>query len=124
MNLISKYKSLIFKLIIGLTIIGIYAYSNGFFINTKFDSQKWKNWTESETEPSLRWDMIKSLKFSYELIGMSKDDILELLGNPNSKTESTFSYYLGYSKNGINTGNLTIKFDENEKVLIFLVNQG
>ena len=68
--------------------------------------------------------MIKSLRFTHELIGMSKSEILELLGQPNSQTESTFSYYLGYSKNGINTGNLTIKFSENDKVLIFLVNQG
>jgi hypothetical protein len=92
-------------------------------IKTKFDSEKWKNWVETESEPSLRWDMIKSLKRTHELIGMPKERVIELLGEPNSKTDSTFNYYLGYSKNGINTGNLTIRFNEKGKVLIYLIGQ-
>ena len=82
----------------------------------KFDSDKWKNWTESETEWSLRWDMMNSLRNNYELKGMSKKQILELLGEPESKTESEFSYYLGYANRGINTGRLTIKFKKNKVV--------
>ena len=89
----------------------------------KFDSVKWKSWTESETEWSLRWDMMNSLRNSHQLKGMSKSELLKLLGEPDSKTEIEFSYYLGYSKRGINTGRLTIKFDNN-KVTDFSVWEG
>jgi outer membrane protein assembly factor BamE (lipoprotein component of BamABCDE complex) len=89
----------------------------------KFDSEKWKNWTESETEWSLRWEMMNSLRSNYDLKGMSKNEILKLLGEPESKTENEFGYYLGNSKRGINTGRLTIKFDNN-KVTDFSVWDG
>ena len=89
----------------------------------QFDSDKWKNWTESETEWSLRWDMMNSFRNSYQLKGMSKSELLKLLGEPDSKTENEFGYYLGYSKRGINTGRLTIKFDNN-KVTDFSVWDG
>ncbi|MDE5416553.1 hypothetical protein L3049_00935 [Labilibaculum sp. DW002] len=77
----------------------------------RFDSDKWKNWTESETEWSLRWEMMNSLKNNYKLKGMTKNQIINLLGELESKTKNEFGYYLGYSKRGINTGRLTIKFD-------------
>ncbi len=95
----------------------------GKITHEKFDSNKWKNWTESETEWSLRWDMMNSLRKNYELKGMSKKQILELLGEPESQTESEFFYYLGYSKLGINTGRLTIKF-EKDKVVDYSVWDG
>lgn len=95
----------------------------GRITHEKFDSDKWKNWKESETEWSLRWDMMNSLRNSYHLKGMSKSELLKLLGEPDSKTEIEFNYYLGYSKRGINTGRLTIKFDNN-KVTDFAVWNG
>ena len=95
----------------------------GKITHEKFDSNKWKNWTESEAEWSLRWDMMNSLRNNYELKGMSKKQILELLGEPESQTESEFFYYLGYSKLGINTGRLTIKF-EKDKVVDYSVWDG
>lgn len=102
----------------GVLIIGI-IFLIGFSLkgkitHEKFDSERWKNWTESETEWSLRWDMMNSLRNNYELKGMTKDEILELLGEPGeSSTKNAFRYYLGYSKRGINTGSLTIKFKNN-----------
>ncbi|WP_342157206.1 hypothetical protein [Joostella sp. CR20] len=107
---------------IGLIILIGFALK-GRVTHEKFDSAKWKNWTESETEWSLRWDMMNSLRNNYDLKGMSKNDILKLLGEPESKTENEFGYYLGYSKRGINTGRLTIKFDKN-KVTDFSVWDG
>lgn len=88
----------------------------GKITHEKFDSDKWKNWRQSETEWTLRWDMMNSLRNNYELKGMSKKQILELLGEPESKTDSEFGYFLGYSKHGINTGQLTIKFENNEVI--------
>ena len=107
---------------IGLLILIGFALK-GRVTHEKFDSEKWKNWTESETEWSLRWDMMNSLRNNYDLKGMSKNEILKLLGEPESKTKNEFGYYLGYSKRGINTGRLTIKFDNN-KVTDFSVWDG
>jgi len=96
----------------------------GRITHERFDSDKWKNWTESETEWSLRWDMMNSLRNNYKLKGMTKDEIIGLLGEPESKTEVEFGYYLGYSKRGINTGRLTIKFDKNNTVIDYSVWDG
>ena len=109
-------------LTIGLLILIGFALK-GRVTHEKFDSEKWKYWTESETEWSLRWDMMNSLRNNYDLNGMSKNEILKLIGEPESKTENEFGYYLGYSKRGINTGRLTIKFDNN-KVTDFSVWDG
>ena len=80
----------------------------------KFDSTKWKTADlNSEANWSLRWDMMNSLRNDYELIGMSRSEVIKLLGKPddNFSTEKDFRYYLGYSKTGINTGSLTVKFE-------------
>ncbi|WP_008637268.1 hypothetical protein [Bizionia argentinensis] len=110
-------------LIIGMIILIGFALK-GNITHERFNSEKWKNWTESETEWSLRWDMMNSLRKTHELNGKTQTQIIELLGEPESKTNSEFRYYLGYSKRGINTGSLTIKFSENRKVTDFSVWQG
>lgn len=80
----------------------------------KFNSEKWKNANLNlEENMTMRWDMMNSLRNNYTLIGMSKSEIINLLGKPddNFLTEKDFRYYLGYSKTGINTGSLTVKFE-------------
>ncbi|MCC7452644.1 MAG: hypothetical protein IT222_00650 [Crocinitomix sp.] len=80
----------------------------------KFDSTKWKTANLNlEENWSLRWDMMNSLRNDYKLIGMSKNQIINLLGKPDDifSTNNDFIYYLGYSKTGINTGSLTLKFE-------------
>jgi tRNA(His) 5'-end guanylyltransferase len=116
-----KYGILTIGIII-LTLIGFAL--KGKMTHERFDSDRWKNWTESEAEWSLRWDMMNSLRKNYELRGMTKTQIFELLGEPESKTEKEFGYYLGYSKRGINTGRLTIKFDKNNTVIDYSVWDG
>jgi hypothetical protein len=56
---------------------------------------------------------MNSLRNNYDLIGMSKSEIITLLGKPDEgfTTENTFRYYLGYSHTGINTGSLIVTFD-------------
>lgn len=93
----------------------------GRITHEEFSSDKWKNWEESEAEWSLRWDMMNSLRNSYELKGMTKDQILELLGEPETNNKTEFSYYLGMAKRGIDIGTLTIKFNENGKVMDYNV---
>jgi len=91
--------------------------------NTSFDSEQWKNWKESESAPSLRWDMISDLEERHALKGMNKSQIIELLGKPESKNSKEFIYYLGYARKGIDTGSLTIFF-QNESVISYKIGSG
>ncbi len=75
-----------------------------------FNSDSWKNWEETEKHPNLRWQMHKSLLKEYKLKTFNKDQIIELLGEPNYKKVSEYRYFLGSSNKGINTGALIIIF--------------
>lgn len=80
----------------------------------KFDSEKWKTADLTlEDNASLRWDMMNSLRNNHNLIGMSKSEIITLLGEPNEgfTTKNAFRYSLGYTHTGINTGSLIVTFD-------------
>ena len=91
----------------------------------KFDSERWKTADlNSENNWSLRWDMINSLRNNYDLIGMTKDKIIELLGKSESQSQTELSYYLGMAKKGIDTGTLIIKFNEIGKVTHYNVRNG
>ncbi len=92
----------------------------------KFESQKWKTANmNSEENWSLRWDMMNDLRNDYQLIGMSKNEIIKLLGEPENKSEisSQFRYSLGYAHFGIDTGTLIIEF-EKDSVKNYLVTRG
>ena len=125
MNFLQNYKSIkITALIVGVVVI-LGLLMKGNIPHERFDSEKWKTADlNSEANWSLRWDMINSLRNNYELVGKSKSEIVDLLGEPESKTNSTFRYYLGYSKKGINTGSLIIKFNAEDRVVDFQVWQG
>lgn len=98
--------------------VGIYL-ANRFTEPIKFDSEKWK--TQSETEMTLRWDMMNSLRKNHNLKGMTKAEIIELLGIPTQSYNTTFNYDLGPSKRGINYGYLELTFNEKEVVTEFKV---
>lgn len=68
--------------------------------------------------------MMNDLRNQYNIIGMNKTEVIKLLGIPESKTDTEYSYYLGYSKRGINTGSLILTFDEHNKVTKICVHQG
>lgn len=91
--------------------------------NIKFDSKKWKEWIETETTQSLRWEMSKDLIKEHKLIGLKTSEIINLLGKPKNKNNSELDYYLGVSGNGINTGRLII-YIENDIVVDFKVFEG
>ena len=67
---------------------------------------------------------MNDLRNNYEMIGLKKFEIEKLLGKPENKIDSEFYYYLGYTGTGINTGTLTIIFDEDNKVKKIIVTQG
>lgn len=114
-----------------ITIILILIFILGFGLRgkvsgEKFDSQKWKTTDmNSENDFSLRWDMMNSLRNNYNLNGMKKSEIINLLGNPDSifSTPQKFRYFLGYAHSGIDTGSLIIKFKD-ETVEHHLVTKG
>jgi hypothetical protein len=68
--------------------------------------------------------MMNSLRNENELIGKSYEGILKILGKPDDETKTELYYSLGYSGNGINTGNLKIEINEEKKVTNIRVNEG
>lgn len=95
---------IILYFIFSLVIVGCSKYE-------KFDSTKWKEWKELEKNSDLRWNMSKDLIENYQLKGVTKDSIINLLGEPKSEQNNKFQYFLGHTGKGINTGTLTIIFD-------------
>ncbi len=105
-----------FKYILGISMVLLVCgfTLSGKFTHEKFDSEKWKYADlNSEENMSLRWDMMNSLRNNYDLIGKTKPEIVKLLGKSEGNVENEMTYYLGYSKTGINTGTLTLSLDKN-----------
>lgn len=91
----------------------------------KFNSELWKTANlNSEENMTLRWDMMNDLRNKHKLVGLTKKEIIELLGDPGDTASSEFRYYLGYSKTGINTGTLIITFNDKNIVTEIRVWQG
>lgn len=88
-----------------------------------FNSTEWKNWVESEGTPNTRWLMHKDLLDNNDLKTYSKEQVLDLLGKPNSETDDKYYYLLGTTGRGINTGTMTITF-ENGSVVDVKVTDG
>jgi len=96
---------------------------DNYFSRTQFDSEKWKNWEETEFSMQLRWHMTHDLVSNHDLVGKSVSEILDLLGEPEGKSKSEFRYFLGHSGHGIDTGTLFLKI-ENNKVVSYQVWHG
>ena len=79
---------------------------------TEFNSEEWKNWEESEADLFMRWDMTDDLINDYDLKGMSTEQVIELLGKPENRTEKEFRYFLGHTRQGINTGSLILTIEK------------
>ena len=98
-----------------------------YYFNNKdditFDSDKWKNWVEQEDNFNLRKYMMNSLESNYDLIGMSKQEVIELFGESPSRYNENFNYFIGYGR-GINTCSLYIIFDDNKIVKGYEFHEG
>lgn len=64
-------------------------------IGDRFDSNIWKNWKPGDGDTKIR--MLPSLLFNYRLIGMSKSDVMLLLGPPSQDSEEEGSGLIVYS---------------------------
>lgn len=117
-------KKLKLPVIVVMLILSAYLV-RGKFTHEPFNSELWKTANlNSEENMSLRWDMMNDLRNKHKLLGLTKDEIIKLLGTPEDSTKSEFRYYLGYSKTGINTGTLIITFNDKNVVLKLRVWQG
>src|SRR5690349_19997667 len=91
----------------------------------KVNSEVWKNATlNSEENMTLRWDMMNDLRNKHKLVGMTKKQIIDLLGNGGDLISSKLIYYIGYSKTGINTCRSIITFNSKNIVTPIRVWQG
>ena len=117
-------KKLRLPLIVAILILSAFLL-RGKITHEKFNSELWKTANlNSEENMTLRWDMMNDLRNKHKLVGMTKKEIIELLGDPGDIASSEFRYYLGYSKTGINTGTLIITFNDKNIVTEIRVWQG
>ena len=93
-----------------------------YFNRTEFDQKKWKEWEETETTACLRWDMTNDLIEKHKLIGLSTQQIIDLLGKPNVQSTSGFRYDLGMSRHGIDTGMLLLSIKEGKVISYEIIN--
>ena len=111
--------------ILKIIIILFFLNSCGQISHKKFDANKWRNANLNlEENWDLRWEMMNDLRNNFDLEEKNKTEILKLLGKPDSKTNNEYLYNLGMTGTGINTGNLTIFFDQNNNVKEIKVRQG
>lgn len=68
--------------------------------------------------------MMNDLRNNYALVGKTRKQIINLLGKPDTETNTSLYYFLGHSKTGINTGTLTLIFGKDDKVTKISVWQG
>jgi hypothetical protein len=67
--------------------------------------------------------MVDDLQNDYKLDGMTEEEVIKLLGEPESKSKGEWEYYLGMARRGIDTGTLSLTF-ENGKVTTHHVRAG
>lgn len=56
--------------------------------------------------------MTEDLTNDYDLKGMSRKEVIELLGEPENRTKKEFRYFLGHTRQGINTGSLIMTIEK------------
>ncbi|NOU70338.1 hypothetical protein GC098_02620 [Paenibacillus sp. LMG 31458] len=71
-------------------------------------------------EPEKRNDMVYNLINKYELVGMTEEEIIRLLGKPEQKIDKPniqYVYYLGTAGlMGVSVSLLRLQFDQNGKL--------
>lgn len=81
--------------------------------NSQFDKERWLK------EPEGRQDMVNGLTSKYKLEGMTKNEIIDLLGEPAEKLiepSQKFLYYIGSAGLGVKVTLLQLHFDQNGNV--------
>lgn len=96
-----------------------------FFYNIKFDEGLWKDKNSTLGKRSPRQRMLKNLLKKHKLNGMTKQEVLSLLGQPedNITTEQELNYELGTSRGffAVSTDILSIEFDQKDVAVSFRI---
>lgn len=72
-----------------------------------------EKWDENE---EIRFYMIDDLEKKYDFVGMTKDKVIEILGEPDTVSEyggwEVFDYYLGYGDDMIDPYTYNVRFED------------
>ena len=82
-----------------------------------FDSEIWKSVDKDWRNISKRMCMVNDLKKKYLKKGLTKDSVVQLLGNPIEPIDpQNFKYSIGSRKNSIDPEFLFLRFDAYDKI--------
>lgn len=80
-----------------------------------FDTSRWVaekgNFDRASARDDLMPAAVKQLR-----VGMTRDEVLRLFGEPDSRDEDTFSYYLGRDRLGMHFSAWDVHFDAQGRV--------
>jgi len=82
-----------------------------------FNSEKWKNWEEKESNMHMRWDMVDDLIANHLHKGMNENEVETLIGKgveTNLENERVARYMLGPCRSGIDYGTLEVRFRQSK----------
>lgn len=86
----------------------------------RFDKVKWQTREDPAFPPPSRKAMLQDLQSNYKLEGMSRSQIVELLGEPDYKDDSSIAYKVevkyGNDIDPVYTKTLEVKLDNNKTV--------
>jgi len=114
---------IVFGSILAATCYAYWWFSYAGNISTRFDSEAWKASLarDDDDDNPVRLQMVDSLLDQYHLQGMSREQIVALLGKPPETRyfkDSDFVYWLGPERGAfrIDSEWLTIRFDQTKHV--------
>ena len=88
-----------------------------------FDQECWERFETDEFGAGCsRWAMRHSLVREHDLVGMSRSEVVSLLG-PTGRGR-VVSYRMGMANHGINTGRLELRFDGSNTVESYEFREG
>lgn len=124
MHLISRYKTALWIVAIGIVIsVGFWLSPIGQFMRSfdyeedrdEFDKKAWAiNWTKYTYNENDRHFMLEDLMENHLHVGMDSTEVKDLLGEP--ERDFGFSYNLGFYRSGFDPTFLILDFDEMGKL--------
>jgi outer membrane protein assembly factor BamE (lipoprotein component of BamABCDE complex) len=90
---------------------------------TVFDKDRWAAEAQAKPSENKRSLMTKDLEKRLRQ-GMSEDEIIALMGQPDSRRDTRFIYNLGTPGFGVDYDHYVIEFDANHKVTRYFTDRG
>ena len=83
-----------------------------YYPNEKFDRDKWA------ADIEMRFVMSKDIRSSKMLIGLTREEVIGILGNDFGEHKNIITYYLGYATANIDPDVLEIYFEDGKVVRV------